>query len=187
MNIPSRIFYLRVRSPAPLGASHAAETDLFFDFLIGLPEKQVRRDGRAEDCHQRRQKRRVKTESRYERRLNHREPIRSSKESRTNVSKQRQHQPFEGASDQTVRTPNLKRQNNQRDRHNQHGDRNRNQQIDCRGDGSNIRARVNRVRNNQSGHGEVEQVSGVMTPQDGGQAHATHHSDAGTGKLHSNH
>ena len=39
VDIPSRIFHLGVRSPAPLRASHAAETDFFFDFLIGLPEK----------------------------------------------------------------------------------------------------------------------------------------------------
>src|SRR5262249_11577247 len=69
VNIPSRILHLRVRSSAPLRASYAAKTDFFFDFLIGLPEKQIRRDRGAENCYQSCQKGRIETELRNERGL----------------------------------------------------------------------------------------------------------------------
>ena len=56
INVPSGVSNRGVGRPATLGASHAAEADLFFHFLIGLPEKKIGRNRGPKDRYQHRQK-----------------------------------------------------------------------------------------------------------------------------------
>ena len=114
MNVPSRIFDLGVGGAAALRASHPTEADLFFDFLIGLPEKKIRRDRGPKDRHHHRQKTRVETESGNECRLEHLAPIGPGKHRRADISEERQRQPLERSGNQTIRAPDLQREDRQR-------------------------------------------------------------------------
>src|SRR5262249_3683618 len=158
---PASVFHLGIGSPAALGPGDAAKADLFFHFLIGLPEKKVRRDRGTEDGHQRRQERRIETELGQKSRLDDFEPIGPGKERRTNIRKEDQRQPYEGAGKQTVGRPEWQRKNDEGYRQDEQVDGNGHQQIERRGDGSKVCARVDSIRYHEQKNREIQKIPGI--------------------------
>src|SRR5207248_2040416 len=82
---------------------------LFFDLLAGLPKEEVGRDGRPQYCDEREQILAVERQVRDEGRAQDLAPVGPGEEGCADVREQREREPLEDVRDQTVRTPDLQR------------------------------------------------------------------------------
>src|SRR5262249_23624526 len=170
------VFQLSGRGSFPLPQLLTAHAYLLFYLLAGLPEEQVGRNCRPQDCYQGRQELTVEAESRYERPFQNLSPCRTREQGGDYVGQQRQREPFEDFCDQSIGSPNLQYNDGHSNWNDQRAYWYRNQHIDGGRNRADVGSCINSVRDYEAAHCPVEQFAGIVTAQHARQSHAADHS-----------
>ncbi len=162
------------------------DADLFLHLLAGLPEEEVRRDGRAQKRDEDADVPGVEPDRRDQRSGQDAPDVGPCEQGGADVGKKGQGKPLEDPLDEAIGAEDLEPDDPQADGHDEDDRRDRHEQVDGRRDGSDVRPGVQRVGDHQGDHGRIE-GAGVVLPEHARQAPSAHQADLGAHVLDGRH
>ena len=165
----------------------ASLRSLLLDLLRRLPEKQIRRDRRAENRHQHREERSRPLDVRNQRGAERKPPVHVRDKRGQHIGEQHEREPLEHARDRAVRGPH--QQHDDDDAVGRDGERDRRARDHPGGlrHAAEIRRNVDHVGDDQQQAGSPQHPARIAPPDHAGETEASDNAEPGAHQLHGGH